>query len=223
MEPVAERRTSPGVDGAARNTICSDQHSLSGNNETSTSSPSFCSQAQAFAQSVKWSEEKANEWYARQPWLVGSQLHPGYRGQSARDVAERRPSISTASNLELIWAENLGMNTMRVFLHDLVWKQDPNGFKKRIDQFLSSRQEAPHQADFRPVRFLLGPVPRDVPPAAAAARHPQFPLGAESRRGGYDRSEAGERASSTTCPTWSWRSRMTTAFWRGTSGTSPTT
>jgi hypothetical protein len=37
---------------------------------------------------------------------------------------------------ELGWAENIGMNTMRVFLHDLLWKQDPDGFKKRIDTFL---------------------------------------------------------------------------------------
>ena len=28
------------------------------------------------------------------------------------------------------------MNTMRVFLHDLVWKQDSEAFKKRIDTFL---------------------------------------------------------------------------------------
>jgi Glycosyl hydrolase family 10 len=37
---------------------------------------------------------------------------------------------------ELGWAESLGMNTMRVFLHDLLWQEDPEGFKKRIDQFL---------------------------------------------------------------------------------------
>ena len=42
------------------------------------------------------------------------------------------PQIDT----ELGWAESLGMNTMRVFLHDLVWKEDADGFKKRIDQFL---------------------------------------------------------------------------------------
>jgi hypothetical protein len=39
-------------------------------------------------------------------------------------------------DLELSWAESLGMNTMRVFLHDLLWKQDAAGFKQRIDTFL---------------------------------------------------------------------------------------
>ncbi len=37
---------------------------------------------------------------------------------------------------ELGWAEGLGMNTMRVFLHDLLWEQDSEGFKQRIDTFL---------------------------------------------------------------------------------------
>jgi hypothetical protein len=40
-------------------------------------------------------------------------------------------------DLELGWAESLGMNTMRVFLHDLPWPQDPAGFRKRIDSFLA--------------------------------------------------------------------------------------
>ncbi len=43
-----------------------------------------------------------------------------------------RPGIDK----ELSWAESIGLNTMRVFLHDLTWQQDPAGFKKRIDTFL---------------------------------------------------------------------------------------
>ena len=38
---------------------------------------------------------------------------------------------------ELGWAEGIGMNTMRVFLHNLVWEQDPKGFDQRIDTFLT--------------------------------------------------------------------------------------
>jgi len=34
-------------------------------------------------------------------------------------------------------AEGLGMNTMRVFLHELLWKQDSAGFKQRIYTFLT--------------------------------------------------------------------------------------
>ena len=39
-------------------------------------------------------------------------------------------------DMELGWAEAIGLNTMRVFLHDLPWQQDAAGFKKRIDTFL---------------------------------------------------------------------------------------
>lgn len=44
-------------------------------------------------------------------------------------------------DLEFGWAEKLGMNTMRVFLHDLVWQQDPEGFAQRIDTFLGIAQK----------------------------------------------------------------------------------
>jgi hypothetical protein len=40
-------------------------------------------------------------------------------------------------DLEFSWAEAMGMNTMRVFLHDLLWQQDAPGFRQRIDQFLT--------------------------------------------------------------------------------------
>src|SRR6202048_293032 len=39
-------------------------------------------------------------------------------------------------DLELGWAESIGLNTMRDFLHDLLWEQDAAGFRKRIDTFL---------------------------------------------------------------------------------------
>ena len=37
---------------------------------------------------------------------------------------------------EFSWAKSIGFNTMRVYLHSIAWKQDPDGFKKRIDQYL---------------------------------------------------------------------------------------
>ena len=37
---------------------------------------------------------------------------------------------------ELGWAASLGMNTVRVFLHDVPWRDDAEGFFKRVDQFL---------------------------------------------------------------------------------------
>ena len=54
-------------------------------------------------------------------------------GKRARPVSSDGVTVIP----ELGWAASLGMNTMRVFLHDLLWKQDPDGFKKRINAFLA--------------------------------------------------------------------------------------
>jgi hypothetical protein len=87
-------------------------------------------------QSQKWSEEKANEWYSRQPWLVGSNYIPAY-AVNQLEMWQAETFDADRVNFEFGWAENLGMNTMRVFLHDLLWKQDAGGLRRRIDRFLS--------------------------------------------------------------------------------------
>lgn len=84
----------------------------------------------------KWSEQQARDWYAKQPWLLGSNYNPA----SAINQLEMWQADSfdpKRIDLELGWAESLGMNTMRVFLHDLLWQQDAEGFKRRLDQFLT--------------------------------------------------------------------------------------
>jgi hypothetical protein len=37
---------------------------------------------------------------------------------------------------ELGWAEDLGKNCMRVFLHHVAWETDREGFKKRLNKYL---------------------------------------------------------------------------------------
>jgi endo-1,4-beta-mannosidase len=39
-------------------------------------------------------------------------------------------------DLELGYAEGIGFNAMRVFLHSMAWQQDPKGFKSRVNQYL---------------------------------------------------------------------------------------
>src|SRR5437763_12304825 len=104
------------------------------------------------AQNERWSEQKARDWYARQPWLIGSNYNPA----SAINQLEMWQADSfdpKRIDLELGWAESLGMNTMRVFLHDLLW-QDPEGFKRRLDQFLTIA--AKHK--IRPIFVLFDSV-----------------------------------------------------------------
>ena len=92
--------------------------------------------AQSPSQSPRWSEAQANDWYQQQPWLVGSNYIPA----TAINQLEmwQEPTFDAPQiDKELGWAEAIGMNTMRVFLHDLLWQQDAAGFRKRVDAFLA--------------------------------------------------------------------------------------
>ncbi len=83
----------------------------------------------------KWTAEQAAAWQARQPWLVGCNFSPSTAiNQLEMWQAETWDPVTI--DRELGWAGELGFTSVRVFLHDLAWKQDPKGFLKRMDQFL---------------------------------------------------------------------------------------
>jgi hypothetical protein len=88
------------------------------------------------SQQVRWTEENANAWYEKQPWLVGANFLPS-DAINELEMWQAESFDPTTIDRELGWAEGIGMNTMRVFLHNLVWEQDPQGFDHRIDVFLS--------------------------------------------------------------------------------------
>jgi hypothetical protein len=93
-------------------------------------------QTPAAAQTDRWSAAEANAWYAHQPWLIGSNYVP----RSAINQLEMWQSATfnpAEIDQELGWAEAMGMNTLRVFLHDLLWQEDSTGFRARIAQFLT--------------------------------------------------------------------------------------
>src|SRR5579884_1887619 len=84
----------------------------------------------------RWAQQTANDWYAQQPWLTGSNYIPS---NAINQLEMWQPETFDPKRIdtELGWAESIGMNTMRVFLHDLPWKQDAEGFRARIGQFLT--------------------------------------------------------------------------------------
>jgi hypothetical protein len=84
----------------------------------------------------RWTEQEANAWYTRQPWLVGSDYLP-YDAINQLEMWQAATFDPKRIDLELGWAESVGMNTMRVFLHDLLWQQDPAGFRDRMNTFLA--------------------------------------------------------------------------------------
>lgn len=87
-----------------------------------------------FAQ-PRWTEAQAAGWYRAQPWLVGANYIPA-TAINQLEMWQAESFDAKRIDLELGWAQSIGMNTMRVFLHDLLWQQDSAGFKRRIDQFL---------------------------------------------------------------------------------------
>ena len=85
---------------------------------------------------ARWSQAKADTWYAAQPWLVGANFVPS---DAINELEMFQPSTFNPDLIdkELGMAEGIGMNTMRVFLQDQLWTSDPAGFQKRLDIFLS--------------------------------------------------------------------------------------
>jgi len=87
------------------------------------------------AQTARWSEQKATDWYQRKPWLVGSNYIPA-TAINELEMWEAATFDPKRIDLELGWAEGIGMNTMRVFLDNLVWEENAPAYRKRIDTFL---------------------------------------------------------------------------------------
>jgi endo-1,4-beta-mannosidase len=74
-----------------------------------------------------------------QGWLVGANFIPSTAiNQLEMWQAETFDTVTIAR--ELSWAESIGMNTMRVFLHDLLHQQDSTGLYQRMDVFLQLAQ-----------------------------------------------------------------------------------
>ncbi len=89
---------------------------------------------------ARWSVERAKTWYSAQPWPVGCNYIPS----SAVNQIETWQADSFDRKTidgELGWAESLGFNTVRIFLHDLVWESDPPAFKRRLGEFLDLCQK----------------------------------------------------------------------------------
>ena len=91
--------------------------------------------AAAATPAERWSAARANAWYAKQAWIVGANFVPA-DAINQLEMWQEATFDPAEIDRELGWAQDLGMNSMRVFLHDLLWQQDAAGFKRRIGQFL---------------------------------------------------------------------------------------
>jgi len=82
-----------------------------------------------------WSTTKAWAWYREHPWMSGANFIPS-TAINQLEMWQADTFDPTTIDRELGWAEGIGFNTMRVFLHSQAWQQDPKGFKQRVDTYL---------------------------------------------------------------------------------------
>ena len=85
---------------------------------------------------ARWTPDQATAYMAHEPYPLGSNFLP-------KDAINELEMWQAATfdpaeiDTELGWAQGIGMTTMRVFLHDLLWQQDSAGLLNRMDQFLA--------------------------------------------------------------------------------------
>ena len=84
----------------------------------------------------QWTVEKANDWYNTHPWINGADYLPS-NAINQLSMWQAATYDSVLNDKELGWAQSIGFNTMRVYLHSLAWKQDNVGFKSRMSNFLT--------------------------------------------------------------------------------------
>lgn len=95
----------------------------------------------------RWAPEAAHEWFKAQPWLVGCNFTPS-NAINQLEMWQASSFDSATIDRELALAASVGMNAVRVYLHDLLWLEDSAAFLERIDAFLA-------MADRHGIRAML--------------------------------------------------------------------
>jgi hypothetical protein len=88
---------------------------------------------------IRWTAERANSWYARQHWIVGANFLPSTAINQLEMFQDETWDAETIDR-ELALAASIGMNAMRVYLHDLLWQKDKAQVIRRLDEFMTIAQ-----------------------------------------------------------------------------------
>jgi hypothetical protein len=110
-------------------------------------------------ESGPWPPERAAAWAREHPWLVGCNYIPS-TAINQLEMWQAETFDPATIDRELGWAEGLGFNSVRVFLHDLLWEQDAPGFLARMDQFLAIADRHKIGVVFVPFDAVWDPAPR---------------------------------------------------------------
>lgn len=106
---------------------------------------------------MKWTEKQSNTWYSQQPWLVGCNFLPSTAINQLEMFQEDSFDQKTIER-ELDWAKDLGFNSLRVYLHDLLWSEKEK-FKKTFEKFLNICNER----EIKPIIVLFDDCHRPYP------------------------------------------------------------
>jgi hypothetical protein len=87
------------------------------------------------AETQRWAAARAWDWYASLPWLAGCNFIPS-NAINQLEMWQAETFDPAIIDRELGWLAALGFNSMRVFLHDLLYLHDAPGFLARIEQYL---------------------------------------------------------------------------------------
>ena len=120
--------------------------------------------AEPFGRAI-WTAAEAWAWYDRQPWLVGANFVPSTAVNQLEMWQADTFDAATIAR-ELGWAAEIGMNTVRVFLHDLLWQDDAPGLVSRIDRFLGIADNCGIQTMLVLFDSCWNPSPRSGPQPA---------------------------------------------------------
>lgn len=83
-----------------------------------------------------WTAEQANTWYKRWGWLRGCNYIPS-TAINQLEMWQAETFDTLTIDRELGWAQEMGFNSMRVYLHHAAWEIDSVGFKNRVNQYLT--------------------------------------------------------------------------------------
>lgn len=83
-----------------------------------------------------WTAETAREWYDKVGWLRGSDFIPS-TAINQLEMWQAETFDTVTIDRELGWAEDIGFNSMRVYLHHAAWASEPQAFLSRVDQYLA--------------------------------------------------------------------------------------
>ena len=69
---------------------------------------------------MTWDINQATDWYEKQPWLVGCNFIPSTAINQLEMFQEDTFDKETIER-EIGFARDLGFNSLRIYLHDLLW------------------------------------------------------------------------------------------------------